>query len=125
MQCTQGASTADAYRRTLAQRVNDPLILAFGRASSAGDHRAPEEEASEQLHLGAQQRPRTERALGVEGRGALERSFLAAAEGLPECVHLLTLKDNGDGRVLLRLAHLYQARCLQGALPNSHACRSF
>jgi hypothetical protein len=125
--CAQGASTADAYRRTLAQRVNDPLILAFGKASSSAGQPAPEA-AAEQLQLKAQQQqrpPASERVRSVEGGGAPERSFLADAQGLPECVHLLTLKDNGDGRVLLRLAHLYQARLPpQGVLPNLHACLS-
>lgn len=88
--------------------------MAFGKASSAGQHAA--KKTSEQLQLvGQQQRLRCERVHGTEG-GAPERSFLAGAEGLPECVQLLTLKNNGDGRVLLRLAHLYQARCLRAPL---------
>ena len=32
--------------------------------------------------------------------------------GLPRNVALTTLKDEGGGRVLLRLAHLFQARAL-------------
>lgn len=81
----QGPATSASYRRTLQQRVNDPLVLSFGKASSAG------------AAAGASQ-----------GLGGAPVSFLADKDGLPKSVHLLTLKENGDGRVLLRLAHLYQ-----------------
>ncbi|BDA45668.1 Lysosomal alpha-mannosidase [Coccomyxa sp. Obi] len=79
----QGPSTAASYRRTLQQLVNDPLILTFGKASGAG---------------AAQTLPSS----------GMHTTFLADEAGLPKSVHLLTLKDNGDGRVLLRLAHVYQ-----------------
>ena len=85
----QGASTAASYRRTLQQLVNDPLVLTFGRASGAG--------ALQALH----------------SSGA-HTTFLADEAGLPKSVHLLTLKDNGDGRVLLRLAHVYQVCLVSG-----------
>ena len=38
-------------------------------------------------------------------------SFLANLHGLPSSVHLLTVKDNNDGRLLVRLAHIFQV-CL-------------
>lgn len=79
----QGPSTAASYRRTLQQLVNDPLVLTFGKASGAGA------------------------ALQSSGK---HTTFLADDAGLPKSVHLLTLKDNGDGRVLLRLAHVFQVR---------------
>ncbi|KAK9903926.1 hypothetical protein WJX75_000663 [Coccomyxa subellipsoidea] len=85
----QGSDTAASYRRTLQQRVNDPLVLTFGKAA------APTAGAA----VGTTQ--------GLLAAGA-PVSFLADEAGLPKSVHLLTLKDNGDGRVLLRLAHLYQ-----------------
>ena len=78
----QGSESAAAYRRTLQQRVNDPLVPLFGRAAERPDRAA----------------------LGSSG----QRSFLQDPKGLPPNVHLLTLKDNGDGKVLVRLAHLYQ-----------------
>lgn len=81
----QGPSTAASYRRSLQQLVNDPLILTFGKAANAGA------------------------AQTWQSRGA-HTSFLADEAGLPKSVHLLTLKDNGDGRVLLRLAHQFQVR---------------
>ncbi len=39
-------------------------------------------------------------------------TFMADRGGLPRNVALTTLKDEGGGRVLLRLAHLFQARAL-------------
>lgn len=62
--------------------MNDPLITLFGRAAD-----------------------RSGQALQHK-RGQM--SFLQDPNGLPPNVHLLTLKDNGDGRILLRLAHLFQ-----------------
>ena len=79
----QGSKSAAEYRRTLQQRVNDPVILLFGRADNS---------SSQALQQG-------------------QTSFLQHPQGLPGNVHLLTLKDNGDGQILLRLAHLYQV-CL-------------
>ena len=79
----QGSKSAAEYRRTLQQRVNDPVILLFGRAGDS---------SGQALQQG-------------------QTSFLQHPQGLPGNVHLLTLKDNGDGQILLRLAHLYQA-CL-------------
>lgn len=38
-------------------------------------------------------------------------TFLADRGGLPRNVALTTLKPEPSGRVLLRLAHLFQARC--------------
>lgn len=78
----QGSDTAATYRRTLQQRVNDPLIPLFGRAANNSS------EASQDMYG--------------------QTSFLQDPEGLPPSVHLLTLKDNGDGKILLRLAHIYQ-----------------
>ena len=82
----QSSESAAAYRRTLQQRVNDPLVLCFGRAAEGSDRAA----------LGS----------------PAQKSFLRDPKGLPPNVHLLTLKDNGDGLVLLRLAHLYQVLLL-------------
>ncbi len=82
----QGSESAATYRRTLQQRVNDPLIPLFGRAAESSDRAA----------------------LGSFG----QMSFLQDPKGLPPNVHLLTLKDNGEGKVLLRLAHLYQVDIL-------------
>ena len=76
----QGSKSAAEYRRTLQQQVNDPVVLLFGRASTSSDQALQQGQAS----------------------------FLQRSEGLPGNVHLLTLKDNGDGQILLRLAHLYQ-----------------
>jgi alpha-mannosidase len=90
----QDASDAASYRRYLAQRVNDPLILTFGKA--------PDNSSSSGAAAAAGQ-PTT--------LAAASRSFLADPDGLPGSVQLVTLKDNGDGRVLLRLAHVYQVRC--------------
>ena len=45
---------------------------------------------------------------------------MADRGGLPRNVALTTLKDEGGGRVLLRVAHLFQAR----ALPRQ-ACQGF
>ena len=78
----QASESAATYRRTLQQRVNDPLVPLFGRAAEGSDRAG----------------------LGSPG----QKSFLQDPKGLPPSVHLLTLKDNGDGKVLLRLAHLYQ-----------------
>lgn len=86
----QGSASAATYRRTLQQRVNDPLVALFGLASE-GAGRA---------------------ILGSSG----QRSFLQDTQGLPLNVHLLTLKDNGDGKVLLRLAHLYQVCLMHSTL---------
>lgn len=47
-------------------------------------------------------------------------TFMADRGGLSRNVALTTLKDEGGGRVLLRLAHLFQAR----ALPRQ-ACQAF
>ena len=66
--------------------MNDPLVPLFGRAAEDSDRAA----------------------LGSSG----QMSFLQDPKGLPPNVHLLTLKDNGDGKVLLRLAHLYQVTIL-------------
>ena len=79
----QGSKSAAEYRRTLQQRVNDPVILLFGRAETGSG----------------------------QGLQQGQTSFLQHSQGLPGNVHLLTLKDNGVGQVLLRLAHLYQV-CL-------------
>ena len=79
----QGSKSAAEYRRTLQQRVNDPVILLFGRAGNSSG----------------------------QGLQQGQTSFLKHPQGLPGNVHLLTLKDNGDGQILLRLAHLYQV-CL-------------
>ena len=120
----QGSTSADAYRRTLAQRVNDPLILAFGRAPSTSSTLGGGSAAAGSAHgdgaggatssaagFWQQLLRRPVQASSFQNGGAAERSFLADAEtGLSECVQLLTLKDNGDGRVLLRLAHLYQVK---------------
>jgi alpha-mannosidase len=78
----QGSDTAATYRRTLQQRVNDPLIPLFGRAANKSG------EASQDVYGQA--------------------TFLQDPKGLPPNVYLLTLKDNGDGKILLRLAHIYQ-----------------
>ena len=63
--------------------MNDPVILLFGRTENG---------SGQALQQG-------------------QTSFLQHSQGLPGNVHLLTLKDNGDGQILLRLAHLYQV-CL-------------
>lgn len=36
--------------------------------------------------------------------------MLRRAQSLPPQVHLLSLYDDGDGTVIFRLAHVYQAR---------------
>ena len=90
----QGSKSAAEYRRTLQQRVNDPVILLFGRAGNG---------AGQALQQG-------------------QASFLQHPQGLPGNVHLLTLKDNGDGQILLRLAHLYQVCC--SLLPAPPCCCS-
>ena len=85
----QGSDRAASYRRTLQQRVNDPLVALFGLAG----------EGANQAPLGS---------FGQTLGSFRQRSFLQDPQGLPLNVHLLTLKDNGEGKVLLRLAHLYQ-----------------
>ena len=78
MQDTQSGA---AYRRMLQQRVNDPPILSFGSLP-------PPKDAASPIRLAF--------------------SALAEPKGLPPNVQLLTLKDLGDGEVLLRLAHIFQ-----------------
>ena len=96
----QDASTAASYRRVLAQRVNDPLILAFGEAPDSFFPPAGAGAAAAGQPVGA--------AGQLATSAAASRSFLADPDGLPGSVQLVTLKDNGDGRVLMRLAHVYQ-----------------
>ncbi|KAK9842267.1 hypothetical protein WJX81_003590 [Elliptochloris bilobata] len=107
-------------RRTLQQRANDPLILTFGRLPDRRDQRL-------NPLRGAGSTPGA-RPLGGKGSGARDGgsmrgnpapdppipidmpgyTFLTDRGGLPRNVALTTLKDEGGGRVLLRLAHLYQ-----------------
>ena len=82
----QGPDSAAEARRTLQQRVSDPLVLAFAPEGARGV-------GGYQAALQALQAP---------------RSALADPAGLPKNVHLLTLAAMPGQRVLLRLAHLYQ-----------------
>ena len=83
----QGPDSAAEARRTLQQRVNDPLVAAFAAAPGG------------QAGLAALRAP---------------RSALADPAGLPKNVHLLTLAAMPENRVLLRLAHLYQVGAVHG-----------
>ena len=68
------------------QRVDSPLVLAFGSLPEGASARSVA--------------PRTPLSLMKNG------------EGLPKNVHLLTAALLDKGRVLLRLAHLYQVASL-------------
>ena len=74
----QDDATAAQVRRTFQQRLNDPLLVAFGPAPSA------------------------------LGNALQRLRHSSVAQALPLNVHLLTLKALEDGSTLLRLAHLYQ-----------------
>lgn len=86
----QKPGKAAAQRRRLQQLINDPVLVAFGpfpRAAAADGSTAP-----------------------LQGRfSALSRSL----KGLPPNVHLLTTKVLEDGRLLLRLAHLFQVQAMR------------
>lgn len=79
----QQESNAHILRRELQQRLNDPLILGFNVAY-------PPTKANQLPSLTTQW------------------SMLMEPATLPVNVHLLTLKDDGNGKLLLRLAHLFQ-----------------
>lgn len=91
----QGDAEAPALRRTLQQRLNDPPLLAWGEASAPG------------------------------GASPIATSWSSIVNAsLPLNVHLLTLKAQDDGTLLLRLAHLYQVTALLLCTCNAqrHAC---
>eukprot|EP00884_Botryococcus_braunii_P017895 jgi/Botrbrau1/478/Bobra.110_2s0115.1 len=81
----QATASGPKHRRRLQQLANDPLVLSFGSIPQDA----------------VQDPPR-----GQAWQPAM--SALQDSNGLPENLHLLTLKDEGDGGVLLRLAHLFQ-----------------
>ena len=91
----QDDATAAQVRRTLQQRLNDPLLVAFGPAPSAA------------------------------GNVLQQLRHSSMAQALPLNVHLLTMKALEDGSTLLRLAHLYQVRAGAGdcATGQGTACR--
>eukprot|EP00803_Ostreobium_quekettii_P003064 evm.model.scf_2855.2 EVM.evm.TU.scf_2855.2 scf_2855:6459-8487(+) len=77
---------AAEVRRNLQQRINDPLLLGF--APLKPKHGAPS---------------------GSAGGFPVKRWSMVPSETfLPPNVHLLTLKAEGDGHLLVRLAHLFQ-----------------
>lgn len=124
MQFSENA--AQPQRRTLQQHLNDPVILSFAPlpnqelrpTSLMPEHSSPEQHTT--VHTVGVELPDQTRV----GQG-LRLQYSAVKAALPPNVQLITLKAMPEGSVLLRLAHLYQARIAAVRLVTlSHCCFS-
>lgn len=84
----QNPKEATRQRRLLQQQVNDPVLLAFGPVPS-GWNVSPNEAINSRFSA-------------LEGKNG----------SLPDNVHLLTTQVLKDGRLLLRVAHLFQVQAV-------------
>jgi len=111
----QDAQKGATARRELQQRANDPPILAFGRLpdmraappAAAAAQSAGRAAGGRALRDAGARRPGGDPPVPIDMPG---HTFMADRGGLPRNVALTTLKAERNGTVLLRLAHLFQAR---------------